>query len=84
MKLLATAWNSFTAQVNAFRAYKGLSAYSFTAVSSGTTFSAAIFNQAVTAINACSPSTTAASVTAGQAMSIAAFNNLSTALNSIT
>lgn len=48
--LTAEEWNGFTARVNEFRAYKGLSQYSFTTVQKGTEFTVAIYNEAVKAI----------------------------------
>jgi hypothetical protein len=46
----ATEWNNFTTRINQFRVYKGLSNYAFTTVSSGTTFTRTIINEALTAI----------------------------------
>lgn len=48
--LTAAEWNSFTARINAFRAYKGLSNYSFTTAYTGNVFTAAMYTQAQTAI----------------------------------
>lgn len=49
--LSATDWNSFTAKINAFLAYKQLSAGSFNTVYGGTDFTGAILNQAINNIN---------------------------------
>lgn len=46
----ATEWNNFTQRINGFRTYKGLSSYSFTAVSSDTDFTTTTINQALNAI----------------------------------
>ena len=48
--LTAAEWNSFTARINAFRAYKGLSNYSFTTAYTGNPFTAAMYTQAQNAI----------------------------------
>lgn len=54
----ASTWNSFTSKINSLRAYydrkygTSLGNYSFTSVSSGATFTATIYNQAINAINA--------------------------------
>ena len=48
--LTAAEWNSFTARINAFRTYKGLSNYSFTTAYTGDVFTAAMYTQAQTAI----------------------------------
>lgn len=50
--LTATEWNSFTSRINEFRDYYGLSAYSFTKAYKNNTFTAAMYNQARTAIRA--------------------------------
>lgn len=49
-KLTASEWNLFTQNINAVRVYKGYSTYSFTAVSTGDTVTAAIYNEARKAI----------------------------------
>jgi hypothetical protein len=50
----AGEWNSFCARINEFRAYKSMSNYAFTTLTAGTSFSVAIVNEAITAINAIS------------------------------
>ena len=52
----AAEWNAFCSKINEFRRYKGLSEYSFTTVSTGMLFTAAIYNEAVAAINEISDS----------------------------
>lgn len=47
----AAEWDLFCSRINTFRAYKGLSAYSFTFVTQGTPMTAVIINQAITAIS---------------------------------
>jgi hypothetical protein len=84
--LPASEWNNFTTRINDFRSYKGLSNYSFTTVSAGTTFTATIYNQARNAINDMSPSTTVPSAVTSQVTKVTAyhFTRLRDALNSIT
>lgn len=77
-----TEWNNFTNRINAFRDYKGLSNYSFTTVSDGTTFTATIFNQAVSSINAMGFSIS--TVSSGNNFTDEKFLELSNTLNSIT
>lgn len=50
--LTAMEWNSFTTRVNEFRVYKGLTNYSFTKAYTGDTFTASMYTQARTAIQA--------------------------------
>ncbi|MDO4562217.1 MAG: hypothetical protein Q4C12_00125 [Clostridia bacterium] len=50
--LTASEWNSFTSRINEFREYCGLSAYSFTTAYTGNDFTASIYRQARTAIQA--------------------------------
>lgn len=47
----SSEWNNFTQRINEFRIYKNLTNYTFTTVSSGTTFTSTIMNQAINAIN---------------------------------
>ncbi len=54
--LSAYEWNLFTSRINEFRAYQGLSNYSFSTAYSGNDFTAAMYNQARTAISALSGS----------------------------
>ena len=79
-------WNSFCARINAFRVYKGLAEYDFAAVVSGQAISAAIVNQAITAINAIpGHGTLPASAVAGVTkISAAFFNQLRDALNAVS
>ncbi len=48
--LTATEWNAFTTRINEFLNYKGLSDSSFTTATSGAVFTAAMYNQARTAM----------------------------------
>lgn len=48
--LTATEWNGLCENINLVRAYKGLTAYSFTTAYPGEPFSASMYNQAVYAI----------------------------------
>lgn len=82
--ITAAEWNDFCTRINEFREYAGLSSYSFTTVRSGTTISAAIVNQARTAINAISGhGTLPSAAVSGGAITASFFNTLVSALNSI-
>lgn len=82
--LTAKEWNNFTARINEFRTYIGLSTYSFTTVVKGNPMTAAQVNQARTAINAMSPPTAVPSAAvSGQSVTAAFINGLSASLNSI-
>ena len=79
-------WNSFCARINAFRTYKGLLEFSFSTVTRGQAISAAIVNQAISAISTIPghgilPSNTVSGVTV---ISADFFNELRTALNAVT
>ena len=81
----AQEWRSFCDRINAFRAFKGLSAYSFSNVSSGQAVSATIVNQARTAINAVSThGTLPPQIVSGDTITAYVFNQLRIALNAIT
>lgn len=55
-RITAYEWNSLTSRINSFRAYKGLSSYSFTTAPYGDgRFYAFMYNQAVTAISHMNP-----------------------------
>ena len=82
--LTATEWNNFTARVNAFRKYKGLSNYSFTYAYKGDDFTAAMYNQARIAIQGVSGyGTYIPTVTKGQIITAYMLNVLVSELNSI-
>ena len=82
--LTAAEWNNFCARINDFRDYKNLNRYSFTTVHSGTTISAAIVNQARTAINGISGhGTLPAAAIQGGAITASFFHGLQNALNAI-
>lgn len=80
--LTAAEWNGFTARINQFRLYKGLSQYSFTTVVSGNTIFASQINEAVIAIRAMA--TELPSQVSGGAATASFINSLRTTLNSIT
>lgn len=52
--LTAGEWNSYTARINEFRDYRGLSPYSFTTAYTGNPFTAGMYNQARSAIQSIS------------------------------
>lgn len=85
IQLSAAEWNAFTACINDFRVYKDLAEYSFTtAVSGKTAISAAIVNQARTAIAAISGhGTLPAAAVQGDPVTAAFFNDLRDALNTV-
>ncbi len=85
--LTSVEWNAFITKINAFRVYKGLGNYSFTAVSSGTLITKEIINQTITAINDI-PSKTInppATLVTGDIINKASlYTGLRDALNSVT
>lgn len=83
--LSASEWVAFGECINEFREYKDLSAYTFTVPVSGTTkISAAIANQARTAINAIpTRGTMPAETVQGELITAAFFNDLKDALNAV-
>lgn len=82
--LTAAEWNGFTSRINDFRTYKSLAAYGFTSAVAGNNFTAAVFNEAVSAINAMSPPTSPPSAkSAGNDVFASYLNDLVTSLNSI-
>lgn len=83
--LTAVEWNDFCFRINEFRVYKDLSECSFTTVSSGTVISAAICNEAWTAINEITGHGTMPSkATVGGTITASFFTGLCDALNAIT
>ena len=86
IKLSAAEWNSFTARINMFRAYVGLDNYSFTkAISGQTEISAAIINEARTAISVIDGhGTLPSAVVKGDVIKASIFNDLMDALNAIS
>lgn len=79
--MTAALWNQFTGRINEFRDYKGLAAYSFTTMTTGSAFAAWVINQAITAINAMGFSQSA--VTSGDNISASIFANMKNNLNSL-
>ena len=85
VNISAAEWNNFCARINAFRTYKDMSNYSFTAATQGADISAAIVNQAWTAINAISGHGTMPSkAVSGGPMYASFFTGLASALNAIS
>lgn len=78
----AAEWNDFCARINQFRSYKNMTAYSFTAVSSGTGIASAILKQAIAAISAISGHGTLPTVY--DVLKASFWQQLASALNSIT
>lgn len=82
--MTAAEWISFCTRINEFRAYKDLSAYSFTTPTAGSTVLASVVNQARTAISAISGSGTLPSAaTSGGTITAYFFNQLAAALNAV-
>jgi hypothetical protein len=81
--LTAIEWNRLTSKINEFRAYKGLSSYSFTTVSAGNIFTAAIFTQARNAIAAMSTSGLPGTKSTGDYVNASDLNALRDTLNAI-
>lgn len=88
IKLSATEWNNFTARINAFRTYKGLSTLSFTNATSGMAITASICNEAWSAVNDLrsyqSTYSMPSQLTAGGDFPAAFFNGLKNIINKIT
>ena len=83
--LYAFEWNNFFARINEFRTYKNLSTYSFTTAVSSYDFYAYMYNQAITAISAMSPSVSLPPTrNSGNIIYAANINQLVSSLNSIT
>lgn len=89
IELKASEWNNFCGRINDFRSYKNMNTFSFTYVYAGRTqISAAIVNQARTAISGISGHGSAylppAAVSGETLISASFFNGLKDALNAIT
>lgn len=83
-RLTEYEWNDLTGSINDLRAYKGLSPYGFTAAANGNSFTAAMYNQAVTAVYGITGSLGSLSyVYAGEAVPASRLNNLKNEINSI-
>lgn len=82
--LTATEWNNLAKRINEFRAYKGLSNYSFTTAYSGNNYMAYMYNQARTAIQGISGyGAYIPSVSSGDTVTAYMMNVLVSELNSI-
>jgi hypothetical protein len=84
LNITASEWNAFTARIQQFLTYKGYSAYSFTAATSGGTMYASQYNQAAICIRTMLGTSYPAATTVGATISAAGLNNLGTYLNQIT
>lgn len=80
--ITAAEWNEFCNRINLFREYKDMGVYSFTTVSKGTPITAAIVNQAITAIKAISGHGTLP--TPSNAISASFWQQLANALNAVS
>lgn len=84
MPLTAAEWNNFTARINEFRYYTGLSDYSFTTVYKGGGITAAQLNQARTAISSIPGRGTLPTAASSNGTATASFvNGLKNALNAV-
>ncbi|MFD0587838.1 hypothetical protein ACFQZE_07470 [Paenibacillus sp. GCM10027627] len=85
--VLASEWNGLTTRINDFRVYRGKTAYGFTTVTTGNTFYASVFNQAVNAIlgiNNPSPTISPPSIKqSGNTITAADINRLRDSINSV-
>lgn len=84
VNITAYEWNNFLRRINEFRAYKNLTAYSFTSVVSGYSITAAQVNQARSAISDMTYSSLPAMAVSGNPIYPSFFYGLSNALNSIS
>jgi hypothetical protein len=83
--LSASEWNALTSRINQFRAYKGLSSYSFTTAILGNNFQALYYTQARTAISDMTPPVSVPSIrNTGDLIYASDMNQLRDSLNSIT
>lgn len=85
IEISALEWNLFCDRINEFRVYQELKEYSFTTVVSGQVISAAVVNQAISAISAISGHGTLPSQAVSGVTKITArfFHQLKDALNAI-
>lgn len=82
--LTAVEWNDFCIRINEFRTYRELSEATFTIVSSGDPISAAVVNEAVTAISEIPDCGTLPDrAYSGDPIAASFFNQLTIALNSV-
>lgn len=86
-RISASEWNSFTSKINEFRKYKGYANYSFSTVSSGISFKAVHYNQALGGLSSIC-TTGLSNVSSGQSMDKATLSNnlniMVNRMNSIT
>lgn len=84
ISITASEYNAFTDRINEFRAYKGLSNYSFTRASSGAVIRASMVGQCSDAISDMDPVTSPPyAPAAGDEITARFFNRLMNSLNSI-
>lgn len=81
--ITATKWKSLQSNVNEVRVYRGLSNYSFTTVSKGSTITASLYNEIANSINAMK-SGTVSTVSKGQKITASVMMALQNGINSIT
>lgn len=85
--ITAAKWKTLQDNINAVRVYKGLSNYSFTTVSKGSTIKASYYNELAYAINAMISSSNSnyiSTVAKGDTITAAVMNKLQTSINNIT
>lgn len=83
--LTASEWNSLMGNINDVRTWLGQSQYGYTSASSGATFTASMYNQAVNAINGISKySGSLSRVSSGDKVYASQLNALRDAINSIS
>ena len=83
--LTASEWNYLMENINDVRVWCGQSRYDYTSASAGAVFTAAMFNQAVAAINGITKYTgSLATASAGEKIYASQLNGLRDAINSVT
>lgn len=83
--LTASEWNYLMDNINDVRVWCGQSQYGYTSASAGAVFTAAMFNQAVAAINGITKySGSLSTVSAGEKIYASQLNGLRDAINSVT
>lgn len=81
--LTAAEWNGLLDNINAVRSYRGYIDYSFTRAVQGNTFTAAMYNQAVDAIQTMGYGGNLATVSQGSLLYAYQLNDLITAINNV-